>query len=245
MKDKRFRKLAHSHEPAEIQARIASSSRSLLKDFVYGGIDGAVTTFAIVAGVVGAKLESNTILILGFANILADGFSMAASNYLGTKTEIEEKQLISQYEESQIDDNPHGEREEIRQIFINKGLEGEALETVVAQVTSNRSEWLKLMLAEEYGMGNADPVPWKAGGMTFLSFLLFGMIPLLPYLFRMDTSFTTSAVATGIAFFAIGVVKSKWTKVSIMRSGLETLAIGASAATLAYLAGKLVAGISH
>ena len=60
-----------------------------LPEFVYGGIDGSVTTFAVVAGVIGASLSSTVVLILGFANLFADGFSMAISNYLSTKSRIE------------------------------------------------------------------------------------------------------------------------------------------------------------
>lgn len=238
----RFKKLQHGHAPEEIQARLKASSRSLLRDFIYGGIDGAVTTFAVVAGVAGAKLETQTIIILGFANILADGFSMAASNYLGTKSELEEKKLITRYEEKQIEENPRGEAEEIRQIFINKGIEGEALEEVVKQVTSNREEWLKLMLAEEYGLGNAEVVPWKSGAMTFLSFMIFGLIPLVPYLLGMSSSFLASSVATGLAFFLIGLVKSNWSGASPLRSAIETLLIGSCAAALAYVAGNVIAG---
>lgn len=241
--EKKFRSLAHGHEPEEIQKRLHSTTRGYLKDFVYGGIDGAVTTFAIVAGVVGAHLETKTILILGFANILADGFSMAASNYLGTKTELEERHLISQYEEKQIKENPAGEEEEVRQIFMNKGLKGEALEVVVGQVTSNRKEWLKLMLSDEYGLASSEPVPWKAGAMTFVSFLIFGMIPLLPFISGQEASFFISAIATGIAFFAIGAFKSKWTQRSPLMSGLETLVIGGSAAAIAYYVGKIIGGV--
>jgi VIT1/CCC1 family predicted Fe2+/Mn2+ transporter len=58
-----------------------------VENFVYGAIDGAVTTFAIVTGVVGASLSPSIIIILGFANLLADGFSMAIGNYLAVKTE--------------------------------------------------------------------------------------------------------------------------------------------------------------
>lgn len=237
-----FKKLHHGHDPHEIQERLNSASRSLLKDFVYGGIDGAVTTFAVVAGVVGAHLESKTILILGFANILADGFSMAASNYLGTKTELEEKRIIERFEERQIVDDPEGEKEEIRQIFMNKGLQGDVLETVVTQITSDRKEWLKIMLAEEYGLGHADPEPWKAGVSTFASFMIFGLIPLLPYIFGMEASFLTSTIATGVAFFLIGFLKGRWTRGSSFRSAIETLAIGSCAAGLAYIAGRLVGG---
>ena len=241
MKD-RYRSLHHKHDPESIQKRLDASPKSLLRDFVYGGIDGAVTTFAIVAGVVGANLETRTVMILGLANILADGFSMAASNYLGTKAEIEEKNFIAQYEEEQIENNPEGETEEVRQIFLNKGLEGEDLEKIVKKITSNRKEWLKLMLAEEYGHADIIHNPWKAGLMTFTSFMLFGFIPLFPYFFDLKNRFAMAIVATGIAFFGVGAFKSKWTRTSPWLSGLETLAIGSVAAALAYYVGKFLAG---
>ena len=85
--------LEHGHRPDEISKRLeAGPKASYLRDWVYGGIDGAVTTFAIVAGVVGADLSSRVVLILGAANLLADGFSMAAANFSSTRTEIEEYQ---------------------------------------------------------------------------------------------------------------------------------------------------------
>lgn len=239
MKD-RYRSLHHSHDPDSIRRRLAASPKSLLRDFIYGGIDGAVTTFAIVAGVVGANLETRTVLILGAANILADGFSMAASNYLGTKAEIEQINLITAYEEEQIDKNPAGETEEVRQIFRNKGLEGEALENVVKNITANRKEWLKIMLAEEYGHAESVQTPWKAGLMTFTSFLLFGLIPLLPYFIDLENRFAWAIFLTGIAFFGVGAIKSKWTRSSPWLSGLETLAIGSLAAAMAYYVGKLL-----
>lgn len=234
----KYQKLQHGHEPADIQKRLGANSKSLVKDFVYGAIDGAVTTFAIVAGVVGANLETSTILILGFANILADGFSMAASNYLGTKAENEEKSLIHSFEELQIETNPKGEAEEIRQIFIKKGFEGEILESIVSQVISNKKEWLKLMLAEEYGYPENEQVPWKAGAATFSSFIIFGLIPLVPYMFDLKSSFIMATIATGVAFFLVGATKSKWTNKSPWISGLETLVIGGAAATMAYMVGN-------
>ncbi|HFD2274735.1 TPA: VIT1/CCC1 transporter family protein, partial [Legionella pneumophila] len=79
--------LEHGHSQKEIRERLTQTpSQNYLRDWIYGGIDGVVTTFAIVSGVVGGQLSSLVILILGFANLLADGFSMAASNYLGTKS---------------------------------------------------------------------------------------------------------------------------------------------------------------
>ncbi len=92
--------LDHGHEPHEIADRLRSGpSVSYLRDWVYGGIDGAVTTFAVVAGVLGANMSPRVILILGAANLLADGFSMAAANYSSTRTEIDEYEHIRQMEE--------------------------------------------------------------------------------------------------------------------------------------------------
>ena len=99
-------------------------------------VDGAVTTFAVVSGVAGAQLSSRVIIILGLANLLADGFSMAASNYSGTKTEIDDRRRLTEVERRHIALYPEGEREEIRQILAAKGLSGPSLEDAVAAVTA-------------------------------------------------------------------------------------------------------------
>ena len=235
------KKLEHGHSPKEIQQRLnKEQSKSFLKDFVYGAMDGIVTTFAVVAGVIGASLETRTILILGFSNIVADGFSMAASNYMGTKSEVEESKMISQYEEHQIETNPKGETEEIRQIFINKGFTGEMLEKAVTLVTENKKEWLKTMMLEEYGLANAKSSPFYAGIATFSAFIFFGSIPLLPFAFDLQNSFQFSIVFTGLAFFSVGAVKSSWTKNTMSLSGLETLTIGMLTAALAYIVGMFL-----
>ncbi len=99
-----------------------------MRDWIYGAIDGGVTTFAIVAGVVGANLPSAAVLLLGFANLVADGFAMAASNYSGTKVERDEYKRVLDIEQKHIALEPEGEREEIRQIFAAKGFAGDDLE---------------------------------------------------------------------------------------------------------------------
>src|SRR5688572_28898258 len=113
----------HEHTPEAISNRLAQGvQQNYLRDFVYGGIDGAVTTFAVVAGTIGAGLPVKIVLILGTANLLADGFSMAASNFLGTRAEREDGKRLDTIERRHIDNEPAGEREESRQIFFGKGF---------------------------------------------------------------------------------------------------------------------------
>lgn len=230
----------HGHSPIEIAERLArTTERSYLRDMVYGGIDGAVTTFAIVAGVKGAGLSPTIIIVLGLANVLADGFSMAAGNYSGTKAELDDTRRLRAVEERHIRDHPEGEREELRQILGAKGLEGEILEQATDAITENRKSWIDLMLVDEYGVSPVDPRPFRAALATFAAFLLAGMVPLLPFLFSIGEAFPVSTLMTGAVFFAIGTLKSRWSLAPWWRSGAETLLIGSLAAGLAYAVGSL------
>ena len=233
--------LEHNHSEAGIRIRLAQEKRpNYLRDWVYGGIDGAVTTFAIVAGVVGAALSSKVILILGLANLLADGFSMAASNYSGTKTEVDDIARLREIERRHIALAPEGEREEIRQILRAKGLEDDALEEAVHAITSNEETWIDTMLTEEYGLASVVRSPVSSALATFSAFLICGAIPLMPFLFGLDGSFSVSVVVTAVVFFVIGMAKSVWSLASWWRSGLEVLVIGMLAAGMAYLVGYLL-----
>lgn len=233
----------HEHSTEAIAARIASVDHNYIRDFIYGGIDGAVTTFAVVAGVAGAALQWHIVLILGFANLLADGFSMAASNYLGTKAERDDYQRLEKIEYRHIEQFPEGEREEVRHIYREKGFEGDDLERAVDLITSDKERWVKTMLSEEYGLPSEVRSPLTAAVMTFTSFIICGLVPLVPYLFRTDNDFLISSVMTGITFFFIGSIKSKWSTASWYRSGIETLLVGSAAAVLAYGVGILLKNI--
>lgn len=231
----------HGHSVDEIRRRLSQRrSPSYLRDLVYGAIDGAVTTFAVVSGVVGANLESKTILILGFANLIADGFSMAAGNYLGTKTELQECQLLEDFEHKQVSINPEGEEEEVKQILSSQGFSGDLLERATKLFVEDRKRWVDLMLKEEYGLASSIRSPLKAGASTFLAFICFGLIPLLPFLLSLENSFSIACTLTGVAFFLIGTLKSRWTIETIWISGVKTLAIGTGAAILAYLVGSFL-----
>jgi vacuolar iron transporter family protein len=238
------RGIEHEHSRRAIAERLARAPQvSYLRDWVYGGIDGAVTTFAVVAGVVGAELSTRVVLILGAANLIADGFSMAASNYSGTRTEHEELARLRAVEERHIALEPEGEREEIRQIFEAKGFAGRQLEQAVAVITADRARWVDTMLAEEYGLPKAVRSPFKAAASTFAAFLLCGAIPLLPFLLGTAAGFASSVAMTALVFFLIGSVKSRWSPASWWRSGGETLVIGLGAAALAYVVGFLLRSV--
>ena len=228
-------RLEHGHDSASIRRRFASGPPvSYLRDWVYGGIDGAVTTFAIVAGVVGADLSSRVVLILGAANLVGDGFSMAASNLSGTKAERDEYAHLRAVEERHVDLVPEGEREEVRQIYREKGFRGDDLERAVGVITASRERWIDTMMAEEYGQPKVLRAPWKAALSTFAAFLICGAVPLLPFAVSTGDKSGLSLAATALVFFGIGSLKSHWSPTSWWRSGLETLAVGLAAAALAF-----------
>jgi VIT1/CCC1 family predicted Fe2+/Mn2+ transporter len=234
--------LEHEHSAEAIAERISSVKHNYIRDWIYGGIDGAVTTFAVVSSVAGAELSPLIVLILGFANLVADGFSMAASNFLGTRAEYEDYKRIREIEYRHIRLHPEGEREEVRQIYRDKGFEGEELEKAVQLITSDKDRWVQTMLTEEYGLPTEIRSAWKAALSTFTAFVACGLIPLVPYLFGVRNSFYVSSALTGVTFFIIGSVKSRWSTASWLRSGLETFFVGALAAILAYGVGVLLKG---
>tara|TARA_B100000678_G_scaffold256415_1_gene234771 strand:- start:29 stop:769 length:741 start_codon:yes stop_codon:yes gene_type:complete len=238
---------SHKHE-----ARIHGSKYPLINrfqeylgEFVYGGIDGSVTTFAVVAGAAGAHLDSAVVIILGFANLLADGFAMSVGSYLSTKSEKDNYNKHKAIEYWEVDHLPEKEREEIRDIYRAKGFEGELLEQIVDVITANKDRWVDVMMKEELEMSEETKSPVAMGGVTFLSFLLFGFIPLLVYVIDYSAGleinlFMWSSVMTGIVFCLIGYLKAVVTQTRVVRSIIETLLLGGMAAVLAYFVGDVL-----
>ncbi|GAB6067031.1 VIT1/CCC1 transporter family protein [Methylothermus subterraneus] len=236
--------LAAQHQAEAIAARLARARRpSYLGDAVLGAIDGCVTTFAVVAGAAGANLAASVALILGVANLIADGFSMAVSNYQRARSEQGLLAKARAIEEMHIRWVPEGEREEVRQVFAAKGFRGEELERIVAIITQDPKRWVDTMLTEELGLKLELPKPFRAALATFAGFSAAGLVPLGPYLIPgglCRQAFWISAGLTGLTFFAIGVLKGYVLLQGWLKSGLETLALGGAAAGLAYAAGELL-----
>lgn len=241
-----IRDLEAEHRPEAIRRRLRSRQNpSHIGDAVLGGIDGCVTTFAIVAGAAGGGLSSTVVIILGVANLLADGFSMAVSNYQSAKSERQLVEKIRRMEQRHIRLVPDGEREEIRQIYRTKGFNDHTLEAIVETITSDEELWINTMLMEEHGMQLRTPSPSRAALVTFFAFLVVGFIPLIPYLafpyllpgLARSVLFPVSAGATAVAFLLIGFAKGHYLERAVIRGGLETLVMGGAAAGVAYVVG--------
>lgn len=244
--------LAASHTPEAIRARLrAGPQYSYLRDLVYGAVDGTITTFAVVAGIAGAGLADGVVVVLGLASLVADGLSMAASNFLGARAEAELRERARHMEVSHVELHPVGEREEIRQIFESKGFSGEALERAVEIITADRERWIQTMLVEEFGLSPVGPSPGRAGIATFVSFLGAGALPLLAYLWNVlapgsiGRPFLWSALLAAVGFFAIGALKGRFVRRRGWLAGLETLVIGGLAAAVAYAIGAGLEGVAR
>lgn len=235
--------LPHEAERRQaIRERSARLGGANVEDIILGANDGVITTFAIVAGATGGTLSAAAILILGFANIFADGVSMAASNYLGKRSRRDYVESERQMESWEIDHVPDQEKEEIRKIFRDKGVQGKQLECVVGAITGNKVTWLDTMMALELGLnGNGRPL-WRHALFTFIAFTIAGFVPLMPYiLYQGAHRFEISAAVAAVTLFAAGALRTLITRVNWLRGGIEMLAVGTVAGTVAFVVGRLVA----
>ncbi len=248
--DESHEEIRESHSPEAIRQRLAEGPRhSNLGDFVLGAIDGAITTFAVVAGAVGADLSAGIVVVLGVANLAADGFSMGVGVFLGGRAEGQEVDRLRSMIETHVEVFPEGDREAIRQIYAARGFEGEDLEAAVRIVTSDRDRWVDEILNQLHGVIAEPASAARAGTVTFLAFLAVGAIPLTIFIadVALDSGiaspFLWSAILTGGAFFLIGAIKSRFVAGHWWYEGLETLVIGGIAALLAYGVGVALRGI--
>ncbi|NJW53682.1 VIT1/CCC1 transporter family protein [Salinimicrobium oceani] len=225
--------------------KILFFNKEYISEFVYGGIDGAITTFAVVAGAEGAGLDLSIVIILGLANLIADGFSMSVGNFFSTKAEMDSFERHRQVEYWEVQHLREKEIQEIRDIYAAKGFKGALLEQVVEVITSNEDVWVDTMMKEELEMVRSDKTPYKTAGMTFLSFIVVGSVPLLSYLFAntnyiQQDLFLISCLLTALALGIVGSFKSMVTGKNLFFGILETLTLGGLAAFLAFFVGDVL-----
>jgi hypothetical protein len=240
------RSLLEEHTPYAVRRRLRERpAPSYLSDFIYGGIDGAVTTFAVVAGVAGASLDETVVIILGGANLIADGFSMAVSNFLGTRAEGQQQERARREEQRQIELVPEGEREEVGQIYAAKGFEGEDLERVVDVITSDRTLWTDTMMPRSSARrrpseANIAP-PWPCWRRSHGRLPAADGVRVRP----LDAGRRHPSVYMERGDDRRGLRGGRWPQARFVdqswwRSALETLLVGGLAATLASAAGALL-----
>lgn len=245
---------ALAHDPDQIaqaaQERHGGASSHYIGDMVYGGLDGIVTTFAVVSGVAGARLGSEIILIMGMANLFADGFSMATGAYLSTKSEQEYYQHERQRESWEVEHFPDGERAELFEVYRSRGYSEEDAQGLVDIQTSDPERWVDAMMIDELGMLPDDRKPLLSSLATLISFVVAGSVPLLVYFWGLfvktpaQDAFPISLGLSGLALFALGAAKVLVTKRNPFKSGLEMLLVGGLAAGVAYIVGALLKGIA-
>lgn len=224
-----------------------SKNGEFVKAAVFGGLDGIITTFAVVASVAGADLPVEIVLVMGFANLLADGVSMAFGEFIGGDAEIKYKRFEREREMWEMNNNREGEIKEMVEIYESKGISQEDALTILTTMAKYKDFFVDHMMVQELDLIPAEDEesPLKPSIVIFFSFLIFGLVPLLAYvafssLLEKDELFGLSIGLTAIALFTLGAISSRFAAQAFWKSGLFVLANGATAAGVAYLVGYIV-----
>lgn len=215
-------------------------------DFVYGANDGIITTFAVITGAIGASLSPLVIIILGFANLLADGFSMGASSFLSKKADLDYQKGQRKKEEWEIKELKEIEVQEIRDAFVRMGFTGKDLDKATEIIISDPKRWVDFMMINELGIfEEEDKNPLKHGLATVFSFILAGFMPLLPFLIPQvsQNAIFFSPLFTAAALFTAGSLRTLITPKKWWVGGFEMLLVGALAAIVAYSVGFFLKSI--
>ncbi len=224
-------------------------SSRYIGEVVYGGLDGIITTFAVVSGVAGAELGAGVVLILGLANLFGDGLSMAAGAYLSARSDREYYLRERAREEWEVENFPDGERAELQEVYLKMGFTAQDASDLVRIQTKDRRLWVDMMMVHELGMLREDHRPMRAALTTFTAFAVAGAVPLLVYLAGLaveispDSKFWLSVASTAVALFTLGAAKTLVTGVRWIRAGVEMLLVGGLAAAVAYGIGAALRGL--
>lgn len=220
-----------------------------ISSIVYGGLDGIITTFAVVSGVAGAAMDARIVIILGFSNLLADGFSMAVGDYLSSKSVSEYDNDKKIHRRQDIRQNYQNEITVLQTTYEKQGISREDAKKIAYTLSKYEEPFIKQRLEKVYGDDDITGSPIKNAFVTFFSFSIFGLVPLMAYIFTSfvpyfsSHTFLTASFLTGLTLFVLGAVKSRITHSNWLKSGLEMLTVGGVAAVVAYLIGYILGGI--
>jgi VIT1/CCC1 family predicted Fe2+/Mn2+ transporter len=218
-----------------------------LREIVYGGNDGIITTFAVVAGFAGAQKDPFTpaipvftVLLFGMANLLADGLSMSMGSYLSLRADQDVYGSEKRKEQQEIAEGPDSEKAETVEILMRKNFSHRDAKTIAGLYAKNKPYWTEFMMNDELEMPNPEnEKPLLVALATFAAFVSFGVIPLLPYIFGIQAQFvhSVSLACTALALLLLGLLRAGVTKKRPLRGIAETIIIGGIAASAAYLVG--------
>ncbi|NDB32991.1 MAG: hypothetical protein EB170_01725 [Nitrosopumilaceae archaeon] len=230
-------------EPRHIEPHLSESSG--VRDLVFGFGDGINTSLGIAAGVGGADVSSNIIILAALVAMFTGAKAMAVQNYLAVKAQRDLLKSEIAREEWEMEHKPEIERQEIEEIYRAKGFEGKDLEMIVNKITSDKKVWLDTMLTEELKL-NVEILgnPLKSALRMFGSFLLGGILPILPFFFA--HGYIPLLIAIGISLstsFVVGAIKSRLAKTSIVKGGLEMAGLGTGIALIGFGIGAELANL--
>eukprot|EP01125_Pyxidicula_operculata_P009796 TRINITY_DN3219_c0_g1_i1.p1 TRINITY_DN3219_c0_g1~~TRINITY_DN3219_c0_g1_i1.p1 ORF type:complete len:376 (+),score=89.39 TRINITY_DN3219_c0_g1_i1:81-1208(+) len=247
-----------AHESAQASKEKHKKGGEFLKSVVYGGLDGIITIFAVVTGTTGGSLTSDVVLILGFSSLFADGLSMGLCDFISSKAEADYVKFEQRREVWEYENNPEDEKNEMIELYMKKGLDEDQAKELVKVLSLNKSNFIDTMMVEELGLLPVDPddSPAKAGLVTFCSFIIFGLIPMLPYIVSgikvaveqtQETDiwgpFIASCVLTGTTMFLLGAVTSYFSTQTWYQAGGFMFFIGALSALASYFISWAVSAI--
>ena len=231
-----------------------SSLTVYFKEIIYGGVDGIVTTFAVVAGFSGAAVLTDTtlqlsfmvVLLFGLANLFADGVSMGLGNFLSVRSEQGLYRKLRAEETWEITHHPEVEYNETIEILTNKGFSAADAKTIADIYQKNETYWLDFMMNHELEVPDSTGEnPVYTGIATFASFVCFGVIPLLPFIVVQSGSpeylFGLSSITACIALLLLGILKWRVTRVSALASIGEVMIVGITAGLVAFFVGTFFA----
>lgn len=231
-----------------------SNVGSRLKTLVFGGLDGILTSFAIVSSCAGSEMDARVVLLLGACNILADALAMGVGEYLSTKSSDEYARRERAREDWEMRNHPEGEIDEMIEIYVQRGMSKADATTVISTMSKYHDFFVDVMMVEELGLQVPEPdsnvEAAKDGFLMFLAFVCFGSMPLLGYVIfprllgeramSPHDLFLAACAVTSVTLFALGAAKSSFVQGSALRLGAETLALGALCASVAYSAGVVL-----
>jgi len=213
------------------------------REIVFGAQDGIVSTLAVVATVAGATGEPFAVVVAGIAAALAGVFSMAAGEYIGSKSQREIFDAQVEGERIEVDERPGESEAEVAYMLAEEGLGDEDAARVAAIMARHPEVLLRTMVSRELGIqvDDGQGSPLQGAILMGAAFGLGAAAPILPFLlFPVATALPVAIAFAGIVLFGIGVVKSRWTKRSALASGLEVLVLAALAGVVGFLFGTIL-----